>query len=66
MRWQPIGQLFICEGGPLGTVALPEQFTNLGAPPAGHPLTYEVLSDLVAVVMAIGSKQGIAKETASR
>jgi hypothetical protein len=47
------GRVYICEGGPLGTVALPEHFTDRGAPPGPRPLTADVLVDLAAVVSAL-------------
>jgi hypothetical protein len=47
------GRVYICEGGPLGTVTLPEHFTDRGAAPATEPLTAAVLLDLMAVVSAL-------------
>jgi hypothetical protein len=47
------GRVYICEGGPLGTVTLPEHFTDRGIPPATGPVTREVLLDLVAVISAL-------------
>src|SRR6516164_8693599 len=41
-RRQALGRLYICEGGALGTVTLPEEFTDRGLPPASRPLTVEV------------------------
>ena len=52
-RYWPIGRVYICQGGPLGTVTLPESFTDRGAPPTARPLTSEVLIDLAAVVAAL-------------
>ena len=47
------GRVYICEGGPLGTVALPEHFTDRGVPPAMALLTADVLLDLAAVISAL-------------
>jgi hypothetical protein len=48
--------LYICEGGPLGTVALPEDFTDRGVAPAVRPLSAEILAELVATIIALGRK----------
>jgi hypothetical protein len=37
----------------LGTVTLPEHFTDRGATPAATPLTADVLIDLATVVAAL-------------
>ena len=47
------GRVYICEGGPLGTVALPEPFTDRGAPSGPRPLTVDALLDLATVVSAL-------------
>jgi hypothetical protein len=47
------GRVYICESGPLGTVALPEHFTDRGAPAATSPLTIDVLVDLAAIVLRL-------------
>ena len=57
------GRVYICEGGPLGSVTLPEHFTDRGAPAASGPLTADVLLDLAAVVSVLrgrltGGKEG--------
>jgi hypothetical protein len=48
------GRLYVCEGGPLGTIGLPEDATDRAPAPAAMPLTSEVLADLARVVAAIG------------
>jgi hypothetical protein len=50
------GLVYICEGGSLGTVTLPEDFTDRGLPPAPRPLTAEVLADLAATLSALKRK----------
>src|SRR5262249_13321937 len=47
------GRVYVCEGCPAGTVALPEHFTDRGAPAAARPLTFDVLLELAAVVSAL-------------
>jgi hypothetical protein len=47
------GRVYVCEAGPLRTVALPEHFTDRGAAPAARPLTVDVLIDLAVVVAAL-------------
>ena len=52
-RKRPEGLLYVCEGGPLGTVGLPVAWTNLSEPAAARPLTIEVLIELAALVKAL-------------
>jgi Family of unknown function (DUF5372) len=47
------GRVYVCEGGPLGSVTLPEDATDRGRPPAERPLTYELVAELGAVVAAL-------------
>jgi hypothetical protein len=47
------GRVFVCEGGPLGSVTLPEDATDRGRPAAEGPLTYELLVEVCAVVAAL-------------
>ena len=48
-----LGRVYICDGGPLRNVTLPEDFTDRGTPSATRPLTIEVVTDLAAVVSAL-------------
>jgi hypothetical protein len=45
--------VYICDGGTLGTVTLPEHFTDRRLPPATGLLTAEVLADLATVISAL-------------
>jgi hypothetical protein len=47
------GRLYVCEGGPFGTIGVPEDATDRVPPPASGPLTGEVLAGLVGLVAAI-------------
>ena len=49
-------RIYVCEGGPLGYVTLPEDFTDRGLTPAARPLTAEVLAELAATVSALARK----------
>jgi hypothetical protein len=49
-------RIYVCEAGPLGSVTLPEDFTDRGVMPAARPLTAEVLAELVATVSALARK----------
>lgn len=51
-RWAG-GHLYVCEGGPLGTIGIPEDATDRAPAPAATPLTAEVLAGLVELVAAI-------------
>ncbi len=55
------GRVYVCEGGPLGSVALPEDATDRGAESAERPLSIEVLAALVALVGELGGRQGVAR-----
>jgi hypothetical protein len=55
-RKTPDGLAVSCEGGPLGSVMLPLAWTDRGGVAAGGPLTYEVLTDLAAVVSAVSMR----------
>jgi hypothetical protein len=46
-------RVYICEASPLGTVTLPEHFTDRGATTAKTPLTADVLIDLAMMVGAL-------------
>ena len=52
-RKRPEGHLYVCEGGPLGTIGLPAAWTSLGEPAAERPLTIEVLIELAALMAAL-------------
>jgi hypothetical protein len=47
------GHLYICEGGPLGTIGLLASWTSLSAPPCETPLNVEVLVELATLVKAL-------------
>ena len=52
-RKRPEGLLYVCEGGPLGTIGLPVAWTSLGEPAAKGLLTIEVLIELAALMAAL-------------
>ena len=56
-----VGRVYVCEGGPLGSVALPEDATDRGAEPAERPLSIEVLAALVALLADLTGEQGVAR-----
>jgi Family of unknown function (DUF5372) len=55
------GRVYVCEGGPLGSVALPEDATDRGAEPGERPLSIEVLVALVALLADLTGEQGVAR-----
>jgi hypothetical protein len=58
-RW-PGGLLFVCEGGPLGSIGIPEDATDRAPDRASTPLTAEVLAvlvELVELVAAVGAPE---------
>jgi hypothetical protein len=52
------GRLYVCEGGPSGTIGVPEDATDRAAAPASTPLTAEVLAGLVELLAAISGPDG--------
>jgi hypothetical protein len=52
------GRVYVCDGGALGGVALPEDATDRGPERADGPLSFEVLVELAALVAALGGAQG--------
>jgi len=55
------GRIYSCEGGPLGSVSLPEDATDRGPESAERPLTIEVLGELVALVGDLSGGRGVAR-----
>ena len=55
------GRVYVCEGGPLGSVALPEDATDRGGEPGERPLSIEVLVALVALLADLTGEQGVAR-----
>jgi hypothetical protein len=54
VRRFPTGRVYVCDGGRGRNVALAEDATDRGPEPAERPLTFEVLVELVALLVAIG------------
>jgi hypothetical protein len=55
------GRIYVCEGGPLGSVSLAEDATDRGPEPAERPLSIEVLAALVALVADLTGEKGVAR-----
>lgn len=53
-RTRRIGHVYVCDGGALGNLTLPERFTDRGGEAAPRPLTPEVLAELLELVRVIG------------
>jgi len=53
-RYQALGHVYICDGGRLGNMTLPESFTDRRLAADSSPLNVEVLVALAALVEAIG------------
>ena len=45
--------VFVCEGGPLGRVTVPEPWTDRGPAPAGHRLSVQALGDLRSLLVGL-------------
>jgi hypothetical protein len=50
------GVALSCEGGPLGTLMVPVDWTDRGPAGVVAPLTYEVVMDLAEVVCAVQAR----------
>jgi len=57
-RYKASGLAFCCEGGPLGSVMLPADWTDRGQPAATRALGYEQLVELAALVRALATRRG--------
>jgi len=55
------GRVYVCEGGPLGSVSLPEDATDRGSERAERPLSIEVLAALVGLVADLAGGRGVAR-----
>jgi hypothetical protein len=51
------GLALCCEGGPLGSVMLPVDWTDRGKPAAQTALGYEELIELAALVRAVATRR---------
>jgi uncharacterized protein DUF5372 len=56
VRRDRAGRLYVCDGGVLGSLGLPEDATDRGPEPAGRPLSVESLVELVALVAVLGGE----------
>lgn len=63
VRRHRTGRLYVCDGGVLGSLTLPEDATDRGPEPAERPLSFEVLVELAVLVAALG---GSARREAKR
>ena len=55
------GRIYVCEGGPVGSVSLPEDATDRGSLLAERPLSIEVLAALVALVVDLSGGREVAR-----
>jgi hypothetical protein len=56
-RYESGGLSFCCEGGPLGSVMLPVDWTDRGKPAVERALGYEELVELAVVVEALTTRR---------
>lgn len=57
-RYKATGLGFCCEGGPLGSVMLPADWTDRGGPAAERALGYEQLIELAGLVRVLSTHRG--------
>jgi hypothetical protein len=58
----PAGRRYVCDGGALGRLTLPEDATDRGSEAGERPLTCAVLAELVALVVALDDAASRGKE----
>ena len=58
-RRRGAGRVYVCDGGYLGWVELPEDATDRGPQPGELPLCVDALVELVAVVAALAGGTGV-------
>ena len=51
------GRRYVCDGGVLGRLTLPEDATDRGSVPSQRPLSFEVLVEAVALVAVLRAEQ---------
>ena len=61
VRRRGASRLYVCEGGPLGTIGIPEVATDRGPEPAERPLSFEALVALAAVVAELGGEREVTR-----
>ena len=59
VRRRGASRLYVCEGGPLGTIGIAEEATDRGAEAAEWPLGFEVLAELAALVAVLGGERWV-------
>lgn len=52
-RLAGIGQVYICDAGDRGTLALPPSYTDRGGEPSSLPLDARVIAELVRILKAV-------------
>jgi hypothetical protein len=60
-RYVPAQRLYVCAGGPMGSIGIPEDATDRAPEPAAGPLTSEVLAGLVDVVAGIRARPSVGR-----
>ena len=53
------GRRYVCDGGVLGRLTLPEDATDRGPEPLERLLSAEVLVEAAALVAVLGSERGV-------
>ena len=56
-RYKTSGLAFCCEGGQVGSVMLPADWTDRGKPAASRALGFEELVELAALVRALATRR---------
>jgi hypothetical protein len=52
-QYRSLGRVYVCDGGSLGNVTLPEDFTDRGMDAAPSAVTLDALIELAAAVAAV-------------
>jgi hypothetical protein len=57
-QYKASGRAFCCEGGPLGSVMLPADWTDRGVSASARALGYEQMVQLAGLVRALATHRG--------
>jgi hypothetical protein len=58
VRRQGASRLYVCEGGPRGTIGVPEEATDRGQAAGERPLSFEALVALARLVGELSGQEG--------
>jgi hypothetical protein len=61
VRRQGASWLYVCEGGPRGTIGIAEVASDRGPEPGERPLSFEALAAVAVLVSELSAGRGVAR-----